>query len=783
MKTPLQFLRLGALCASLMASCAVNVQAQIAQPVIPSFVNASVHDPSVIKAGDEYYVFGSHLAAAKSADLLKWYSIADGVSASNPLFTNVVTELAETFTWAESNTLWAADVIQLADGKFYMYYNACKGDSPRSAMGVAVADKVDGPYVNKGIFLKSGMWNLASEDGTVYDARKHPNAVDPDTFFDASGKLWMVYGSYSGGIFILQLDPATGKPLAGQGYGKRLIGGNHSRIEGAYVLYSPQTSYYYMFLSFGGLDAVGGYNIRVARSLNPDGPYYDAQGNNMVNVKANASLPIFDDASIAPFGVKLMGNFLFERKLGETGTGIGTGYVSPGHNSAYYDAATGKHFIIFHSRFPQRGEAHEIRAHQLLMNADGWPLITPYRYANETLATVRRDFIPGDFLLVNHGKDISATIKNSQLITLESTGVISGAVAGSWALVGDNQIDINIDGNPTYKGVLLNQWDETAKTYALTFTALSNQGVAIFGSKLAKKTDAQIVAAIKTELSLGDTSAVTANISLATTAARNATISWSSSNTNAVSNSGVIKRPANGNGDAIVTLTATIKKGITTTTKAFTLVVREETAGGLLAHYAFNNNLVDSTCVLAAGSVSGSFIDTTGGSLSYATGVSGSAAVFNGSTGVRLPNGIITKNTYTVSLWLKPDQLTAFSTTFFGARNGDSWVSLLPMGHEWVSGATMLWSGTAWYDAGLGLKIPVGQWTHVAFTVNNGAVNVYVNGIKKFSGANFPNVFTTNSGVFSLGVNWWDTPYKGLMDELRIYETALTDAQVQALAL
>lgn len=106
----------------------------------------------------------------------------------------------------------------------------------------------------------------------------------------------------------------------------------------------------------------------------------------------------------------------------------------------------------------------------------------------------------------------------------------------------------------------------------------------------------------------------------------------------------------------------------------------------------------------------------------------------------------------------------------------------MPMGHGWVSGNSMLWSGTAWYDAGLGMNIPVGQWTHMAFTVNNGTVNVYVNGSKKFSGVNFPNVFTTNSGVFSLGVNWWDTPYKGLMDELRIYETALTDAQVQTLA-
>jgi arabinan endo-1,5-alpha-L-arabinosidase len=31
-------------------------------------------------------------------------------------------------------------------------------------------------------------------------------------------------------------------------------------------------------------------------------------------------------------------------------------------------------------------------------------------------------------------------------------------------------------------------------------------------------------------------------------------------------------------------------------------------------------------------------------------------------------------------------------------------------------------------------------------------------------------------------VNWWDAPYKGSMDELRIYNAALSDAEVAGLA-
>ncbi|NLH14461.1 MAG: family 43 glycosylhydrolase, partial [Firmicutes bacterium] len=89
--------------------------------MVPPLMSASVHDPSIIKAGDAYYVFGSHLAAAKSKDLRNWTSIETRVHDKNRLIPNVYTELEETFTWAQTDTLWAPDVAQLPDGRFYMY--------------------------------------------------------------------------------------------------------------------------------------------------------------------------------------------------------------------------------------------------------------------------------------------------------------------------------------------------------------------------------------------------------------------------------------------------------------------------------------------------------------------------------------------------------------------------------------------------------------------------------------------------------------------------------------
>jgi arabinan endo-1,5-alpha-L-arabinosidase len=448
-----------------------------------TFGNASVHDPAIVRDGSTYYVFGSHLAAAKTTDLMSWTKIADTVNDANPLFTKVTTELSAALTWAQTTTLWAPDVIKLGDGKFYMYYCACKGDSPLSALGIAVADKVDGPYANKQLLLKSGMVGV-SEDGTNYDATKHPNVVDPAVFFDATGKLWMAYGSYSGGIFILQLDTATGLPIAGQGYGKHLMGGNHARIEGACVLYSPTSKYYYLFTSFGGLAADGGYNVRVARSLQPDGPYLDGAGTDMATVKG-ATGTLFDDASIAPHGMKLMGGHQFSNASFETGTALG--YVSPGHNSAYHDPATGKYFIVFHTRFPGTGEAHEIRVHEMLLNEDGWLVIAPLRYAPLSLASpaqtadVSAAQAAGTYKLVNHGKDISALSKASIVVTLNADGTVGGAggMTGTWVHSGSNKISV-VSGGVTYKGVLSRQWNTNSSAFVVSFSALSSGGVSLW---------------------------------------------------------------------------------------------------------------------------------------------------------------------------------------------------------------------------------------------------------------------------------------------------------------
>ena len=431
----------------------------------------SVHDPSVIRAEDgTFYIFGSHMAAAKSDDLISWTMISTDANAGCTLVENVREQMKEALMWAKADTFWAPDVQQFRDGRWAMYYCACEGSSPLSALGLAIADRPEGPYVDQGVFLKSGM--------PGYNATMYPNVVDPCVFADKEGRMWMVYGSYSGGIFILEMDDTTGLPLEGQGYGKRLLGKNHARIEGPYILYSPDTDYYYLFLSFGGLDSDGGYNIRVCRSRTPDGPYEDSMGRDMTKC-GGAPGTLFHDPDYEPYGVKLMGGCRFEPAETDARKGAET-LLSPGHNSAFYEPETGRYFILFHTRFYWRGEYHQVRVHQMFMNADGWPVMAPVRYSGEGREAPGMEARPGVYKVLFHKHDINRTAHVSVMAALKPDGTVDGACEGTWESGDDGTVRLTLDGE-SYTGVFTRCLDDAQGAWVTCFTALNEKGEAVWG--------------------------------------------------------------------------------------------------------------------------------------------------------------------------------------------------------------------------------------------------------------------------------------------------------------
>lgn len=459
--------------AVLLAGTAAGCQKQAAAAPVaqkltaPKAAPATVHDPSIVQTNGRYYIIGSHMQFASSKNLIQWQQLSTSVK-DTKLFSNITAELGPALSDAETDTFWAGDIEQLKDGKYYMYYCACQGSSPTSVLGVAVADKVTGPYKDQGIILRSGG---AIKDDAAYDATQQPNVVDPHVFHDQTGQLWMVYGSYSGGIFILKMNEETGKPYPGQGYGQRLLGGNHVRIEGAYMLYNNQTDYYYLFLSFGGLSADGGYNLRVFRSRQPNGGFVDAQGQQAADIRGKLGTT-FDDAAIQDYGNKLIGNFTWKE-----GSKQG-GYVSPGHNTAFQDKQTGKYFVMFHTRFPGRGEYYEDRVHQMFFTRDGWPVLNPAPYDQETKTNYTTKQVIGDYQIVQMNKLITEDPATAKTTTVDQDGKLTGKVTGSWTNK-NGQATLKTN-QTTYSGVFISSWDPYQKAQTMMFSGTDAQGEPVF---------------------------------------------------------------------------------------------------------------------------------------------------------------------------------------------------------------------------------------------------------------------------------------------------------------
>jgi len=447
----------------------------------------SVHDPAIVKDGDNYYIFGSHMAAAESNDLVNWKIFAEGVSKRNPVLGSLFDDM-KTFEYTEKFTdggyaVWAPDVIYNENlGKWVMYYSSSH-DFDTSVLCMAVADDVKGPYTYVDTLLYSGfttitaektnLYEICGEDVNVkkyitsgkYNYFKYPNCIDANVFKDKNGKMWFCYGSWSGGIWLLEIDEQTGLLIhpetdeengVDEYFGRHLIGGLHNSCEGPYIFYNEETDYYYLTVSYGGLTREGGYQIRVFRSKEVGGPYLDTKGETLGTAAANHS----------EYGLKLMGNYNLPS--------LKTAYMAPGHNSILQDD-DGKMYVIHHQRFDSGSEYHEPRVHQLFMTKNGWPVAAPFAYAGESLSAdgYKEKDIPGTWFIVNHGTDISGEIHDSVKTELKKSDFTLEE--------GTVYMQLTIEG-VVYDGVLVNMTDESGNR-VLCFMGVSENNETVWAVK------------------------------------------------------------------------------------------------------------------------------------------------------------------------------------------------------------------------------------------------------------------------------------------------------------
>ncbi|MEI6075951.1 MAG: LamG-like jellyroll fold domain-containing protein [Verrucomicrobiota bacterium] len=252
----------------LVAACGLLVAtAEAALSAPPLRGNLGAHDPgTIIKCKDKYFLFytGSGIASKSSTDKIFWAG-GPNVFASPP---NWTTNAAPGFT----TIFWAPDIIYL-NGRYCLYYAVSTFGSQVSGIGLVTnptLDPADAAY----LWTDQGPV-ITSTNGSPY------NTIDPSVTLDASGNPWMSFGSYWNGIYMVQLDPATGLRISANSPAYRLA--YNSSIEASCTF--RHGGYYYLMVNWGsccsGVNST--YNIRMGRSTNITGPYLDRNGVDMVN--------------------------------------------------------------------------------------------------------------------------------------------------------------------------------------------------------------------------------------------------------------------------------------------------------------------------------------------------------------------------------------------------------------------------------------------------------------------------------------------------------------------
>ena len=234
-----------------------------------------------------------------------------GVEVDLPAFNAIAWAARGGDGYTVDGNMWAPDVIYNKEMQKWCMYLSINGNNWYSSIILLTADNIEGPYRYQAPVVISGFQSGTSYKDTdlelvigtqstlpsrynCYWGTRYPNNIDPCVFYDEDGLLWMVYGSWSGGIWMLRLNPETGLrdydvtyTLTGSGdgitvdpyFGKKVAGGYYVSGEAPYIEYI--NGYYYLFVTYGGLAAGGdpndynngGYQMRVFRSVNPDGPY------------------------------------------------------------------------------------------------------------------------------------------------------------------------------------------------------------------------------------------------------------------------------------------------------------------------------------------------------------------------------------------------------------------------------------------------------------------------------------------------------------------------------
>jgi hypothetical protein len=198
---------------------------------------------------------------------------------------------------------------------------------------------------------------------------------------------------------------------------------------------------------------------------------------------------------------------------------------------------------------------------------------------------------------------------------------------------------------------------------------------------------------------------------------------------------------------------------------------------GLVAAYGFNEGSGTTTADASGNANTGTTSNTTWTS----SGKYGSALSFNGTNSwvtVADANSLDLTSALTLEAWGRPSSLSGWRAVLVKEQPSELCYSLYansdtaaPVGDLYIGGAEQILHGTS--------AVPLNTWTHLALTYDGATMRLYVNGTQVSSQARTGNVATSANALRIGGDSVWGEYFNGLIDEVRVYNRALSASEIQ----
>ena len=438
----------------------------------------NVHDPSCRKFGDYYYMYSTdaiwgdphmlklcapigNIQIRKSKDLVHWTFVGWAFS---KIPNEAVKWVRDNANGEGATNVWAPFIMKVGT-KYRLYYCVSAFGLNDSYIGLAESDSPEGPWIQKGGVVKTNQQSVM-------------NAIDPTVIEDhENGKLWMIYGSYFGGIYCVQLDKSTGFTSVPNDKGHlvaRRANYKMENMEAPEIIYQPELKKYFLFVSYGPL--VTTYNIRVGKADHAEGPYTDFFGKSLT-----------DTVNAYPI---LTAPYRFNHHKGWAGVA---------HCSVFTDE-NGNYYMAHQGRLSPQNMLMDLHVRRLFFTTQGWPSVSPERYAGEKLSnSIHREMLFGEWEIirihdsgaranlqagqVSDSELLSSEVNHSFHINLTPSGNISLSMKGKWSY--DNeQLTLELENEKISHLVVFNGHDWENETRTLLFTGIDENGCSVWGKRI-----------------------------------------------------------------------------------------------------------------------------------------------------------------------------------------------------------------------------------------------------------------------------------------------------------